>query len=45
MVHAAASGARKHTAITVDALNAAAANLELALAGAPNGLLPNGLND
>jgi ATP-dependent DNA helicase DinG len=45
MVHAAASGARKHTAITVDALNAAAANLELALAGAPSGLLPNGLND
>ena len=45
MVHAAASGARKHTAITVDALNAAAANLELALAGVPNGLLPNGLNE
>ena len=37
--------ARKHTAITVDALNAAAASLELALAGVPNGLLPNGLND
>lgn len=45
MVHAAASGARKHTAITVDALNAAAANLEAALTGAPAGLLPNGLND
>ncbi|MBT2514236.1 ATP-dependent DNA helicase [Arthrobacter sp. ISL-30] len=45
MVHAAASSARKHTAISVDALNAAAANLELALAGAPGGLLPNGLND
>lgn len=45
MVHAAASGARKHTAITVDALNAAAANLEAAVAGAPAGLLPNGLND
>ncbi|MEE2521839.1 ATP-dependent DNA helicase [Pseudarthrobacter sp. J75] len=44
MVHAAAAGARKHTAITVDALNAAAANLELALAGVSNGLLPNGLN-
>ncbi len=44
MVHAAASGARKHTAITVDALNATALQLELALAGAPNGLLPNGLN-
>ncbi|MFP5312007.1 MAG: ATP-dependent DNA helicase, partial [Actinomycetes bacterium] len=45
MVHAAASAARKHTAITVDALNAAAANLELAITGAPGGLLPNGLND
>jgi ATP-dependent DNA helicase DinG len=45
MVHAAASSARKHTAITVDALNSAADRLELALAGAPSGLLPNGLND
>ena len=45
MVHAAASGARKHTGITVDALNTAAANLELAVAGVPSGLLPNGLND
>jgi ATP-dependent DNA helicase DinG len=45
MVHAAASGARKHTGITVDALNTAAANLEVALAGVPSGLLPNGLND
>ena len=45
MVHAAASGARKHTGITVDALNNAAANLELAIAGVPSGLLPNGLND
>ncbi|HKS02236.1 MAG TPA: ATP-dependent DNA helicase, partial [Arthrobacter sp.] len=45
MVHAAASGARKHTGITVDALNTAAANLEVALAGVPGGLLPNGLND
>jgi ATP-dependent DNA helicase DinG len=45
MVHAASSGARKHTGITVDALNAAAANLELSIAGVPNGLLPNGLND
>lgn len=44
MVHAAAAGARKHTAITVDALTAAAANLELALAGAASGLLPQGLN-
>ncbi len=45
MVHAAASGARKNTGITVDALNNAAANLELAIAGVPSGLLPNGLND
>ncbi|WP_426006866.1 ATP-dependent DNA helicase [Paenarthrobacter sp. NyZ202] len=45
MVHAAASSARKHTAITVDALNAAADRLDLAIAGVPNGLLPNGLND
>ena len=44
MVHAAAAGARKHTAITVDALNNAAANLELAIAGVPSGLMPNGLN-
>jgi ATP-dependent DNA helicase DinG len=44
MVHAAASGARKHTGITVDALNNAASNLELAIAGVPSGLLPNGLN-
>ncbi|WP_426302878.1 ATP-dependent DNA helicase [Arthrobacter sp. R-11] len=45
MIHAAASSARKHTAITVDALNSAADRLELALADAPSGLLPNGLND
>ncbi|MET3367343.1 ATP-dependent DNA helicase [Arthrobacter sp. M2012083] len=45
MVHAAASSARKHTAITVDALNAAAERLDMAIAGVPNGLLPNGLND
>lgn len=45
MIHAAASSARKHTAITVDALNAAADRLELAIIGAPSGLLPNGLND
>ena len=44
MVHAAASGARRHTGITVDALSNAASNLELALAGVPSGLLPNGLN-
>ncbi|GAA2860800.1 ATP-dependent DNA helicase [Paenarthrobacter ilicis] len=45
MVHAAASSARKHTAITVDALNAAADRLDMAIAGVPDGLLPNGLND
>lgn len=45
MVHAAASSARKHTAITVDALNAAADRLDLALVGVPSGLQPNGLND
>jgi ATP-dependent DNA helicase DinG len=45
MVHTAASAARKHTAISIDALNAAAANLEAALEGAAVGLLPNGLND
>src|SRR4029078_8957475 len=44
MVHAAASGARKHTGITVDALNNAAAHLELAIDGVPSGLMPNGLN-
>ncbi|MEZ2391050.1 ATP-dependent DNA helicase [bacterium RCC_150] len=45
MVHVAASSARKHTAITVDALNSAADRLELALLGAPSGLLPHGLNE
>lgn len=45
MVLAAAGSMRKHTAVTVDAMNAAAAALELSLAGAPSGLLPNGLND
>ena len=44
MVHVAASGARKHTGITVDALNNAASNLELAIEGVPSGLMPNGLN-
>ncbi|MFI5085110.1 MAG: ATP-dependent DNA helicase [Actinomycetales bacterium] len=45
MVQVAASSARKHTAISVDALNSAAANLERALDGAANGLLPSGLNE
>lgn len=45
MVHVAASSARKHTAISVEALNTAAANLESAIEGVPSGLLPLGLND
>ena len=45
MVHAAASSARKHTAISVEALNTAAANLERAIDGVPSGLLPSGLNE
>lgn len=45
MVHVAASSARKHTAISVEALNTAAANLEMAIDGIPAGLLPSGLND
>ncbi|WP_330059488.1 ATP-dependent DNA helicase [Paenarthrobacter sp. Z7-10] len=45
MVHAAASGARKNTAISVEALNTAAAQLETSLEVAPSGLLPSGLND
>ena len=45
MVSAAASSARKHTAISVEALHAAAAALDMAFAGTPTGLLPNGLNE
>jgi ATP-dependent DNA helicase DinG len=45
MVHVAASSARKHTAVSVEALNTAAANLEMAIEGIPAGLLPSGLND
>lgn len=45
MVQAAAAAARRHTAISVDALTTAAANLEAALAGVPNGLLPSGPNE
>lgn len=45
MVHAAAAGARKHTAITVDALTTAAANFEQAIEGIPSGLLQAGLNE
>ena len=42
MVHVAASGARKHTGITADALNNAASNLELAIEGVPSGSCPMG---
>ncbi|MGG5172187.1 ATP-dependent DNA helicase [Pseudarthrobacter sp. J1738] len=45
MSHAAATSARRHTGITVDALHAATEALEMALAGVPSGLLPSGLND
>lgn len=45
MVQAAASSTRKHTGVSVDALHASAAALDLVFAGAPEGLLPNGLND
>ncbi|MDQ6753445.1 MAG: ATP-dependent DNA helicase [Actinomycetota bacterium] len=45
MVHVAASSARKNTAVSVEALNTAAANLEMAIEGIPAGLLPSGLND
>ncbi len=45
MVLVAASSARKHTAISVEALNTATAHLEMAIEGIPAGLLPSGLND
>lgn len=45
MLLAAASSTRKHTGVSVDALQAAAAALDLALAGTPEGLLPNGLSE
>ena len=45
MVQAAASSTRKHTAVSVDAMHAGAAALDLAFAGTAEGLLPNGLND
>lgn len=45
MVQVAASSARKHTAISIEALSTAAAALDLALAGTPSGLLPQGLNE
>lgn len=45
MVQAAASSTRKHTGVSVDALHAAATALDMAFAGTPSGLLPNGLNE
>src|SRR6185312_15010395 len=45
MVQAAASSTRKHTGVSVDALHAGATALDFALAGVPEGLMPNGLND
>lgn len=45
MIQAAASSTRKHTAVPVETLHASAAALDLALAGVPEGLLPNGLNE
>ncbi|WP_125611491.1 ATP-dependent DNA helicase [Specibacter cremeus] len=45
MVRSAASSARKHTAINIEALTTAATALENAIAGVPTGLLPNGLSD
>ncbi|MBP2411261.1 ATP-dependent DNA helicase DinG [Arthrobacter stackebrandtii] len=45
MVQAAASSTRKHTGVSVDALHAGATALDFALAGVPEGLMPNGLNE
>ncbi|NKX56103.1 ATP-dependent DNA helicase [Arthrobacter mobilis] len=42
MARTAASAARKHTGISVEALNSAARNLEAALEAVPSGLLPAG---
>ncbi len=44
MVTVAASAARKHTAINVDGLNAAAVALEEVFSGVPSGWLPDGLD-
>lgn len=44
MVNVAASAARKHTAISVDALNAAAAAMEEVFSGVASGWLPEGLD-
>ncbi|WP_285726408.1 ATP-dependent DNA helicase [Psychromicrobium xiongbiense] len=44
MVTAAAAAARRHTAISVDALHSAAEALEAALSGPPAGWMPDGVN-
>lgn len=45
MIQAAASSARKHTAISVEGLQAAATAVEAAFGGAEDGLLARGLNE
>ncbi|GAB3244825.1 ATP-dependent DNA helicase [Arthrobacter pigmenti] len=45
MIHSAASSARKHASISVEALNSAASNLEAALDGIVSGLQAGGLNE
>lgn len=45
MVHSAASSARKHASISVEALNSAGSNLETALAAIASGLQAGGLNE
>ncbi|GGG66821.1 ATP-dependent DNA helicase [Sinomonas atrocyanea] len=45
MIQAAASSARRHCAISVEALQGAATALELSLTSAPTGLLARGLNE
>lgn len=45
MIQAAASSARRHCGITVDALHSAASALELSLTSAPTGLLARGLTE
>ncbi|HET7415807.1 MAG TPA: ATP-dependent DNA helicase [Arthrobacter sp.] len=45
MIHSAASSARKHAAISVEALNSSASNLEAAMEGIASGLQAGGLNE
>lgn len=45
MIHSAATSARKHASISVDALNSAASNLESAMDGIASGLQSGGLNE